>query len=337
MILMRNQTAGNFGVCFGRKDRLAALFHITAPDAADIEGRTATIAFQRGISFFTEQLIHTDGRFIFRFIKWNLGDHLAFGRRNIFHIIVETGDCDAPVSICYIGHQLTQHIDRVGNRTTEMPGMQIAVRTCDLDLPIGKPTKSGCQGWRFGTDHAGIGNQDHIRFQQFFMCTAEGFEARRTDLFFSLEDKLHITFQQIQIQGCLETFYLHHGLPFIIIRTTRPDTAIPDFGFERATLPQVKRLGGHYVIVRIDQNGLRLRRNHLFPIHNRVAFGLHHNRFIGTGCKQEFCPAFCTSLHIRLMFMFGTYRWNTDQREKLFDETVFIGLDIFFYGYHIYS
>ena len=140
MILMRNQTAGNFGVCFGRKDRLAALFHITAPDAADIEGRTATIAFQRGISFFTEQLIHTDGRFIFRFIKWNLGDHLAFGRRNIFHIIVETGDCDAPVSICYIGHQLTQHIDRVGNRTTEMPGMQIAVRTCDLDLPIGEPS-----------------------------------------------------------------------------------------------------------------------------------------------------------------------------------------------------
>ena len=27
------------------------------------------------------------------------------------------------------------------------------------------------------------------------------------------------------------------------------------------------------------------------------------------------------------MFMFGTYRWNTDQREKLFDETVFVGID----------
>ena len=87
------------------------------------------------------------------------------------------------------------------------------------------------------------------------MCTAEGFEARRTDLFFSFEDKFHITFQQIQIQGGFEAFYLHHGLPFIIVRTTRPDTTVPDFGFERAALPQVERLGGHYVIVRIDQNG----------------------------------------------------------------------------------
>ena len=143
MILMRNQAAGNFGIGFGRKNRLAALFRITAPDTADVEGWTATIAFQRRITFFTEQFIHSDSGLVFGFVKRDLCNHFAFGRGNFLHVIIETGDRDPSVGISYVSHQFAQHINRISDCTPEMPGMQIAVGTSHFHFPIGQSTKTG--------------------------------------------------------------------------------------------------------------------------------------------------------------------------------------------------
>ena len=117
------------------------------------------------------------------------------------------------------------------------------------------------------------------------------------------------------------------------IQAANPDWAVRRAFTAQIIINHVQARDGEKIdnvdqaLQRAVDNGVK----NLFSIHDRIAFGLHHNRFIGTSCKQEFCPAFCTYLHIRLMFIFSTYRWNTDQREKLFDETVFVGLDVFFY------
>ena len=60
MILMRNQSAGYFGVCLGGQYGFGTFARIAAPDAAYIERRTATVALQRAVSFFAEKGVYAD-------------------------------------------------------------------------------------------------------------------------------------------------------------------------------------------------------------------------------------------------------------------------------------
>ena len=286
MILMRNQSAGNFRIRFRRKDCLGAFTRISSPNAAYIERRAATVAFQCAVSLFSEEFFHSDGFFVFLLIERNMGDHFPFCLWHFFYVIVESGDGDSSVFICYFADYFAKYIDRISYRTSEVSRMQVTVRSGHFYFPVSQSAQTGGEGWKFGTQHAGIRNQDNVCFQQLFMLFAEGFQAGRADFLFSFEDKLDVIFQQFVLDEIFEGFDLDKGLSFVIIRSACPDVSVPYFGFEGLAFPQFQRFGRHYVVVGVDQYCFGIRVNDLLCENNRVTLGRHHQCFLHSGFEQ---------------------------------------------------
>ena len=172
---MRNQSAGYFGVCLGGQYGFRTFARIAAPDAAYIERRTATVALQRAVSFFAEKGIYADSLFVFLLVERDVRYHFTFRLRHFFHIVVEAGNGDASVGIRHLAYHSAKHIDGVGHRTAEMSGVQVAVRTGYFYLPIGKSAQAGSQRGKVCTQHAGVGHEDYVGFQQFFVFPTEAF------------------------------------------------------------------------------------------------------------------------------------------------------------------
>ena len=53
----------------------------------------------------------------------------------------------------------------------------------------------------------------------------------------------------------LEALDLDHGLSLVVIGATCPDMTITYLVLEGFALPQLKRLGGHHIVVSIDEDG----------------------------------------------------------------------------------
>ena len=59
------------------------------------------------------------------------------------HVIVKSGDGDSSVCIRHLTDYPAKHIDRIGYRTSEVSGMQVAVRSCYFDFPISQSAQAG--------------------------------------------------------------------------------------------------------------------------------------------------------------------------------------------------
>ena len=145
MVLMRHQSARHLGVGLGGKHRLGTLARITAPDAADIERRAATVALQGAVTFLAEQGFHANGLLVLLFVEGDAGNHVALFLRHFLHIVIEAGHGDASVLVRQAGNQLAEHVDGIGHRAAKMPGVQVAVGTCHLYLPVGQSAQAGGQ------------------------------------------------------------------------------------------------------------------------------------------------------------------------------------------------
>ena len=120
MILVGDQTAGDFGKSFGRENRFGALAGITAPDAADVKRGSAGVAFEGRITLFSEDIIHSDRSVVFFLRERNLGNHrtLFIGDRQ--DIIVEAGNRYSTVLIDDLSQHFAECIDGVFDRSAKM-------------------------------------------------------------------------------------------------------------------------------------------------------------------------------------------------------------------------
>ena len=87
------------------------------------------------------------------------------------------------------------------------------------------------------------------------MFTAEGLQVSRTDFFFTFEDELHVAVHKTKGKRRLEALDLDHRLALVVVGATCPDVTVTYFWFEWFALPEVKWLGGHHVVVTIDEKG----------------------------------------------------------------------------------
>ena len=156
MLLVGDQSARHFGIGFRRQYRLGPFANIASPDAADIERRTATVALQGGIALLSFEGFHTDGLLVFLLVERDIGNHLAFGSRHIFHIIIEMRDGDTAVLVDDFRQQVAKGIDGVGHRSAEVSRMQVAVRAGHFDFPIGQAAQSRGQRGQVGPQHTGV-------------------------------------------------------------------------------------------------------------------------------------------------------------------------------------
>ena len=195
VLLVWHKARGDLGVGFRWDDSLRPFVGVSAPDAADIERRAAGIAFQRAVALFALQGFHAEPLFVGFLIKRDGGNHLAFGRWHFLHVVVEMRDGDASIFVDYVSDELAKHIDGVGHRAAEMSRMKVAVGARHLNLPVGQSAQTRGERGEVGAQHARVGNEDDVAFQQFLVLFKEGGQARRTDFFFPFEDEFHVVFQ----------------------------------------------------------------------------------------------------------------------------------------------
>ena len=162
MVLVGYKAAGYFRVSLARQYRLAALARITAPYAADVKRRTAGVALQSRITFLAEDLIHADRGVVFLLVERNLGYHRTLFFRNRQHVVVETRNGDLSFLVHHFRQHLAKGIDWVFDRSAEMTGMEVPVRSVHLYLPVGKAAQTRRDGRGIFADHRGVGNKNNV-------------------------------------------------------------------------------------------------------------------------------------------------------------------------------
>ena len=169
MILVRHQTAGHFRESLARQHGLRALARISAPDTADVERRTAGVAFERRITGFAEHIVHIDS-FVVGFLRER---YLRYHRPFLFgdrqHVVIETRNGDFAVFVHYLRQHLAKGVHGVLHRSAEMPRVQVSVRTIHFDLPVRQTAQTGGDRGCLFADHGGVGYQDNIGFEEVFV------------------------------------------------------------------------------------------------------------------------------------------------------------------------
>ena len=282
-ILMRHEAARQLGVSLGRQDRLRALARVAAPDAADVERRPAAVALQRRVALLAEHLVHVDGPLVGLLVEGHAGDHRLLVGRKLLYIVIEMRQGDAPVRVGDAGDELAERIDRVGHGAAEVARMEVAVGAGHFDLPVRQPAQTRSQRGRLGAHHAGVRDEDHVRPEQLAMRLAEGDERFRPDLLLALEDELHVAMHRACVQGRLEALGLDHGLALVVVSAAGIDASVANGGLERLALPKLQRLGGHDVVMPIDEHRGQVGRHDALGVDHRIAAGGHHLGAVGSG------------------------------------------------------
>ena len=115
------------------------------------------------------------------------------------------------------------------------------------------------------------------------MRLAEGDERFRPDLLLALEDELHVAMHRACVQGRLEALGLDHGLPLVVVGAAGIDASVANGGLERLALPKLQRLGGHDVVMPIDEHRGQVGRHDALGVDHRIAAGGHHLGAVGSG------------------------------------------------------
>ena len=142
--------------------------------------------------------------------------------------------------------------------------------------------------------------------------------------------------QKALFQQKLESFQVHEKLAFIVVGATGVDGFLSgggvrgDHGLEGVRAPFFQRLRRLYVVMSIDQDGLRGAL--VVPAeHHGVPGGLVHGRLLRAGFLEQFHQAACAAVHILLVLRLGTHRGNAQEREQFLEKPFFILFDITFH------
>ena len=328
VVLVSYEAARDLSIGLGGKDGLRAFTLIATPDAADVEGRTAAITLERVVADFAEEVIDVEELLVLLFAEGDLRDHRALFIREGHDVIVEVGDGDTPVLVLDLSDELTELVDGVSDSTAEVAGVQVVVGTRDLDLPVGQTAQARGERRRLGADHARVGDDDVLSAEHLEVLTAELLEVRRADLFFTLEEELHIALDETECQSRLEALDLDHRLTLVVVSTACPDVAVTYLGLEGFALPQLKWLGGHDVIVSVDEDRGLGRVLLIVPEDDGVTCRLVDLYRLYTELLEVVTPVLCTALHVGLVLALGADRWDTDELEEVLEEASFVLADI---------
>ena len=107
-------------------------------------------------------------------------------------------DGDTPILVLYLGDELTELVDGVGDSTTEVTGVQVVIGTCYFDLPVSQPTQPCGERRSLSADHAGVGDDDILSAKHLEVFTAELLKVCRSNFFFTFEEELHVALDQAE-------------------------------------------------------------------------------------------------------------------------------------------
>ena len=158
--------------------------------------------------------------------------------------------------------------------------------------------------------------------------------ARRADLFFSLDHELDVARQLAGRNHRLQRFDVHERLSLVVVGPAPPDASVAQNRLERIGLPLVERIDRHHVVVTVHEHGRRSRIDDLLAVNDRITVGRHYLGAVGAGGKKRVAQMLGATDHIAPMRAVGADRRDAQQREKLFDETLPMLVDVSFYFFH---
>src|SRR5260370_23306215 len=134
----------------------------------------------------------------------------------------------------------------------------MAVGASKLNLIGGQGAKAVGDGRNTLAQHGGIGNDERIRFELFFVFLDEIPEADAADLFFAFDKNLYIDGElAIHLLERSQRFQMDVDLAFIVGGATTEKIAVANSGFECRGGPKIKRLRRlHRAIARKKDGGL---------------------------------------------------------------------------------
>ena len=247
VVLVRHQAARNLGVRFRRKHRLRAFARISAPDSADVERRTATVALQRRISRLATQFADADCRLVRRFIERNLRDHCPFLAREFFHVVVKMRDANPTVFADDGSQHFAQHVDRIRHRTRRSArneGLCSAPVTSisQYASPRRPVVRDGTSALTMLVSETRITSA-----RSSSLCVLQNSSRLGEPIsLLALEDKFHVRTEIPRPESRLEALHLHHALPLIVVGAARIDFSVAERGFEGVAKPQIQRLDRHH-------------------------------------------------------------------------------------------
>jgi hypothetical protein len=116
-----------------------------------------------------------------------------------------------------LSDDFSKSLNRIVNRPTERPRMQIFVWTNEVDLHVGKSAQAVADGRHILRKHRRIRDQHQICFQQLFVFLYKFLEILAADFFLPFNEKLEIHRKRAVVPEIrFNAFQVNQHLAFVI-------------------------------------------------------------------------------------------------------------------------
>ena len=298
VVLIGYQTHRDFRVSFRRNDRLGAFAGISAPNAVYVERRPHADALHGRVPLLARRFPHADALAKSGLAERSPAEIRPLRRRELPHPVVEPGDGHAAVGIGQRRDHLREHDGRIGHRSAVQARVQIAVGSRNGHLYIAQAPQAASDRRHVPAEHAGIRNENHIGTKELLVPGAPCRNARRADLFLSLDHELDVARQLAGRNHRLQRLDMHERLPLVVVGPAPPNTSVAQNRLERVGLPLVERIDRHHVVVTVHEHGRRSRIDDLLAVNDRIAVGRHHLGSVGAGGKKRVAQMLGATDHI---------------------------------------
>ena len=150
--------------------------------------------------------------------------------------------------------------------------MQVALRAAHVDLEVDEAAEAVADRRDAAVEHRRVGDDDDVGGEVVLVRLDEVVEVGRADLFFPLEDDLHVDRQPaVLLQVRFNRLEVHEDLPLVVGRAARVDFAVADGRLEGRGFPQLDRVDRLHVVVAVEEDGRRARRAQPVAVDDREA------------------------------------------------------------------
>src|SRR6266849_744703 len=191
-LLVGDQARGKFRVSPRGDHGLGAFAGVAAPNAVELECGARPKLFDDGKTFLAH-VARSSNRCLKIFSLPRQGiERFAFSAADLGDIVVKAGDGDAKIFVVQLGKKLGQNRERIGDRATVDPGVQIARGAGELDLIVVQPAQTVGDGGHALGEHGSVRDDQGIGFQLFFILLHVIPETDAADFFFTFDEHFYV-------------------------------------------------------------------------------------------------------------------------------------------------
>mmetsp|Transcript_4853 Transcript_4853/g.14485 ORF Transcript_4853/g.14485 Transcript_4853/m.14485 type:complete len:511 (-) Transcript_4853:179-1711(-) len=225
------------------------------------------------------------------------------------HVIVEARNVHAAVGVVQAGHHLRQHVQGIWGRATKGAAVQIRVGRLQVHLHRSQASERRDDPRLLLGELPAVGGEAQVRGElvRVLLVAQESFQVGRADLLLALQ-------QVLDVDGELAPRRLQHRLrgldaekdaALVVTRASPLDPAVPVPGLEGLVVPQLKRVRGLNVVVRVNKHSRSARGVHVIAVHDRLSPCFHDLHVLKTSLTAPLAHPIRCAPHVPLVLWQG--------------------------------